>query len=317
MGEQPSSHLAFSTKLRKVDNMTTLKAFITRHAVPIYYVLTFIISWGGILLVIGGPLGIPGTPGQFERMIPLVGLAMLAGPPIVGILLTALVNGSAGLREFFSQLLRWRVGVGWYVAALLIAPLVMTAIPLALSLLFPELLPKIFRVDNKLSLLLFGLAMGLMAGFFEELGWTGFVIPKLRLRYGVLTTGLVVGFLWGAWHLLVNFWSSGSSSGTLSLDLFLHSFLFSVGVLPAFRILMVWVYNHTESLLVAILMHVSLTTSNIIFVPRVITGVTGPAWTLIVAGALWLVVAVVALANGGHFSQRTQVKNSHSPSPIT
>jgi hypothetical protein len=46
-----------------------------------YYVLVFAISWGGILLVIGGPGTIPGTKEQVGRLAPLAILAMLAGPP--------------------------------------------------------------------------------------------------------------------------------------------------------------------------------------------------------------------------------------------
>ena len=105
----------------------------------------------------------------------------------------------------------------------------------------PVFLPGIFASDEKASLLLVGIAYGLGAGFFEELGWTGFAVPTLRPRYGVLATGLIVGVLWGAWHFLVNSWASGSSSGDLSLALFLPAVLSSW--LPAYRVLMVWVYD--------------------------------------------------------------------------
>ena len=283
--------------------MTTIQAFIKGHPLVSYFALTFAISWGGVLLVIGGPGGIPGIPEQFETLLPVVILALLAGPSAAGILLTGLVDGRAGFRELLSRLLRWRVGVRWYAVALLTAPLLFTAIPLVLSLLFPEFLPGIFTTDDKASLLLLGIAAGLVAGIFEELGWTGFAIPRLRLRYGVLTTGLIVGVLWGAWHFLVNFWSSGSPSGAFSLILLLHSVLFSVGILPAFRVLMVWVYDRTGSLLVAMLMHVSLTTGNVIFVPLA-TGVPLVAWSLVLAAALWVVVAAVAATNRGQLSRQ-------------
>jgi membrane protease YdiL (CAAX protease family) len=283
--------------------MKTIMAFVKNHPVLAYFALTFAISWGGVLLVIGGPGGIPGNPEQFETLLPVVLLALLAGPSVAGILLTGLVDGRAGFRDLLSWLLRWRVGVRWYAVALLTAPLLMTAIPLALSLLFPEFLPGIFTTDDKASLLLLGIAAGLVAGIFEELGWTGFAMPRLRLRYGVLTTGLIVGVLWGAWHFLVNFWSSGSPSGGLSLVLLLHSVLFSVGILPAFRVLMVWVYDRTGSLLVAMLMHVSLTTSNVIFVPLA-TGVPLVTWSLVLAAATWVVVGAVAVANHGQLSRQ-------------
>src|SRR5918993_6013494 len=122
----------------------------------------------------------------------------------------------------------------------------------------------LFTVSDKPILFLMGIAVGLVAGIFEELGWTGFAVPTLlRLRYGVLGTGLIVGVLWGAWHLPINFWASGVTSGELSLAIFLPAWLLGilVGSLTAYRVLMVWVYERTNgSLLMAILMHVSLAT---------------------------------------------------------
>jgi hypothetical protein len=76
--------------------MTTTKAFIMRHPVATCFALTFAISWGGVLLVIGGPRGVPGTPEQFETLLPFAVLAMLAGPSVAGILLTGLVYGRVG-----------------------------------------------------------------------------------------------------------------------------------------------------------------------------------------------------------------------------
>lgn len=97
----------------------------------------------------------------------------------------------------------------------------MTAVLLALSLISPEFLPRIFTTDDKITLLLMGIAVGLGAGILEELGWTGFAIPRMRLRYGVLSTGLIVGVLWGAWHFFVNLWASGVTSGAISLAIYL------------------------------------------------------------------------------------------------
>jgi len=146
-------------------------------------------------------------------------------------------------------------------------------------------------------------------GFFEELGWTGFAIPTLmRQRYGVLSTGLIVGVLWGAWHLLVNGWSSGSASGEPALVSFLlDTFLFLV----AFRVLMVWVYDRTGSLILAMLMHASLVfTVNVInpFGPLKMAGVSLLTFDLIWAVVLCIVLAVVAMANGGHLSRRPPLR---------
>jgi len=285
--------------------MSAIKAFIKRHPVLSYFALTFAISWGPVLVMIGSA-GIPATKVQFDARLPVVILAMLGGPCIAGLLLTGLVQGRAGFRELLSRLLKWRVGVRWYAVALLTGPLVLMAVLLALSLVSPVYLPGIFASDNKASLLLFGIVAGLMAGFFEELGWTGFAVPRLRLRYSILTTGLIVGVLWGAWHIMGNVvFASGAYSGALSLRIFLIANIvgFLVGQLPAFRILSVWVYDRTGSLLVAMLMHVSLTAGTMIFEPLTISGVPLLIYGLGAAAAMWAVVAVVAKANGGKLSR--------------
>ncbi len=288
--------------------MSTAKAFIKRYPVLTYYALVFIISWGGILLVIGGPGAIPATDEQVEKLAPLAMLALFAGPSVAGILMTGLVDGRAGLRDLLSRMLRWRVGVRWYAVAILTAPLVYTAVLMALSLVSPAFLPGILTTGNKAALLLFGIAYGLIGGgFLEELGWTGFAVPKLRLRYGVLTTGLIVGILWGAWHLLVIFWLSGGAFGKIPMFPFMvvRGFDLLVGSLVAYRVLMVWVYDRAhESLLVAMLMHASLSASMLILAPVALSGAPFLTYCLVLSAALWLVVGVVAVAGRGQVTRQ-------------
>jgi uncharacterized protein len=183
---------------------------------------TFVISWGGILLVVGlGPGGFSATPQQFQAVFPYALPAMLAGPSVAGILLTGLIDGRSGLHELLSRLLRWRVGARWYAVALLTAPLLYAAVLLSLSLVSPAFLPGIAVSDDKATILLMGIAAGLGAGIFEELGWTGFAVPRMRLRHGIFAAGLIVGMLWSAWHFFANFWSSGVTSDTISMVVFL------------------------------------------------------------------------------------------------
>ena len=278
--------------------MPATKTFVMRHPVVTYFVLTFLISWSGILVVLG-PGAFTGATAPTEGLLPLVYLAMFAGPSVAGILLTGLVDGKAGFHDLRSRLLRWRVDVRWYVVALLTAPLVVTAVLLPLSLGSAGFLPGVFTSDDKVSLLVIGLAAGLMTGLCEELGWTGFVIPRLRLRYGILTTGLIVGLLWGAWHFPL--FSGGDLSGALPLALFLPVQLFTF--LPAYRVLMVWVYDRTGSLLVAMLMHVSLTASTLILQPLDVAGMRALTYDLVLAAALWLLIAALAMANGRQLSR--------------
>lgn len=273
-------------------------AFIKRHPETAYFILTFLISWGGLLVVIGGPEGISGPTERFESLLPIVILALLAGPCLAGILLTGLFDGRKGLRELRSQLLKWRLGARWYAIAILAAPLLFAALLRGLSLLSPEFVPGIFAAEDKASHLIRGLMTGLMAGVFEELGWTGFATPRLRKRYGVLATGLIVGLLWAVWHLLPAFWlgfASGTVSGALSIvSYLLDPFLFLV----ASRVLIVWVYDRTgESLLAAIIMHASLTASSRIFMPLEIAGAPLILFDITWAAVVWVIIAVLAQRN--------------------
>jgi len=255
-----------------------------------YYALVLAISWGG-LLVVAGPGGISAE--QLQTPFILVYLVTVAGPCAAGILLTSLIDGRDGLRGLRSRLLRWGVGVRWYAVALLVAPLSVMATLLGLSLTSPAFLPGFVTTSDQTSLLLTSLVAGLVTGFLEELGWTGFAVPRLTSRYGVLTTGVFVGILWGAWHFLSNYLGSATSAGGLPLTVFLPVLLFSF--LPPYRVLMVWVYDHTRSLLVAMLMHASLVTFWLASTPLAIAGAAQVTWYLAWAAVLWVIVLAVVL----------------------
>jgi membrane protease YdiL (CAAX protease family) len=278
--------------------MMSIKAFIKNHAVPAYFVLTFAISWGGFLLVVG-PSGFGSTSWQTDARFPFAVLAMLAGPSIAGVLLTGLIDGKAGLREILRRLFRWRVGAGWYVVALLPAPLLAAAVLFALSLTSP-----IFTAADKTAVLLSGIAAGLTT-VFEELGWTGFAVPRLRRHYDVVTTGIIVGVLWGAWHFLQGLFISGTYAGELSLAFFLSmNFFAAVAQLTAYRVLLVWLYDRTGSLLLVTLMHASLTASTIFIFTPLATGMSFLTYVWVLAAALWVVVAAVVAAYGGQLSRQ-------------
>jgi uncharacterized protein len=77
-----------------------------------------------------------------------------------------------------------------------------------------------------------------------------------------------------------------------------------VGYLTAFRVLMVWVYDRTESIFVAMLMHLSITASLLILNPLGIAGARLIAYSLALAGAVWVVVAAVTMRDRWHLSRR-------------
>jgi membrane protease YdiL (CAAX protease family) len=295
--------------------MMTMMAFIKRHPLAAYFALAFAISWSGALVVLGPGAFLGSTEISLVEVSPFAYLPFLAGPSLAGILLAGLVHGRAGLRDVRSRLLRWRVGVRWYVIALLTAPFVTMATQFPLSLTSPVFLPGIITVSDKTSLLMSGITVGLVVSFFEELGWTGFAIPELRKRHGILATGLIVGLLWGAWHFPL-FSGSASSSGAIPPALYVAVLLFSW--LPPYRVLMVWVYDRTGSLLVAMLMHVPIVIGQFVLRPTEISGAAHVTSLLVYAAALWAVVGAVAVANRGQISrQQLQTRVARTSSPFS
>jgi hypothetical protein len=154
-----------------------VRGLIRRNPVLVYYVLTFVLSWGAVLVAVG-PRGFPVNPAQLGKRLPVLIVAMLLGPGVASVLLTGIVGGRAGYRKLLSRMFNWRAGIEWYAAAVLVAPILLGGVPLALSILNPEFIPRIFNDLDKRSLLQLGFAAGLSVGIFEELGWTGFAIPS-------------------------------------------------------------------------------------------------------------------------------------------
>ena len=273
-----------------------MKNYIKRHPVLFYYLLVFAISWGGILILIGGPGHIPGTKEQAEKLFVPALLIMFAGPFISGILMNFLIDGKEGLRKLLSQYLHWRTEGRWYVIAVFTGPILVAAVLFGLSLFNPEFLPGIITTKDKIGSVIFGVGWGLIGGgLLEETGWTGFAVPQLRKQYSILSSGLIVGILWGIWHFMIAFWASDYLAGVDSWTLFVASFLaFYLLALPAYRILLVLVYDRTGSLPVIMLMHAFLSASTLIFQPSS-SGEIAFIWNLVLGIILWIIVAMIFL----------------------
>jgi membrane protease YdiL (CAAX protease family) len=169
----------------------------------------------------------------------------------------------------------------WYALALLIMPALFLGVlwPLAVFL-DPAFTPR-FQWP------LF--AIGLVAGSFEEIGWTGFATPRLLAAYRLFMAGLSLGLGWALWHALVDFRQNFNAMGfAWSLEFA----VFYLAALTAYRLLMVWVYSNTHSLLLAVLMHASYTGWLVVLYPAT-SFEQGMVWQTAFAVALWLAVAVV------------------------
>lgn len=268
-------------------------SFVRRYALALYFVLAYAIAWTVIVLVVG-PGNFPATGEEAGRKLIPVFLAMLAGPSIAGVAMTAWAEGRAGLADLWERLRRWRVPGRWYAVALLTTPLALLVVLLPLSWVSPVFRPGIVTASDKAALIGLSLAGGLLPGFFEELGWTGFATPRMQRRFGLLAGGLMLGVLWMVWHGLADYWGSAETYGAW----YAPHFLLWMAALTAYRVLMGWVYSRTASLLLGQLMHASFTGSQFLLSPQAASTAQNVLWYGLFAAALWAVVAVVGLRRG-------------------
>jgi len=260
-----------------------MSAFVRRHPVASYFVLAYLFAWGGSFAAVG-PKFLRGEPMQFVDAL-LMFLPMLAGPSIAGITLTYIVDGKSGLRDLFSRMSTCRVGARWY-AALLIFPVLIIAVLLTLtSLVSPVFFPRFFPV---------GILIGLLAGFFEEIGWMGYAFPKMELKHSALAAAIYLGLLWTAWHVMADYLGSSGAFGVYWLP---HFLVWEVATFTAVRVLIVWVYSNTKSVLLAQLMHASSTGFASILVPT-LSPTDDILYYAIYAAILWLAVGIVAALYG-------------------
>ena len=215
---------------------------------------------------------------------------MLTGPSIAGLLMTGLVHGRPGFSLLWKRLFKWRVSLKWYALALLATPVLGVVILLLLSLSSPDFELGFLHAGEKAGMILSGIMIGMMVGLFEEIGWSGFAVPNMRLRYGMIATGTIVGLVWGAWHFIL-FWEGDTFAKALP-------FLILLGRLftwrPPFRILMVWMLEWTQSLLLVILTHASLVFTTTVIVPMTLTGMNLLIWLLLWGAALWVLALVIS-----------------------
>ena len=272
---------------------------IKKNPVISYFILTFIISWGGILILIAIN-GMPATEAEAQAQLPLAIMTFLLGPCISGLVMIGIVHGRAGYRNLVSRMFKWRVSVAWHAIALLLAPAVFVAAHFILSLFSPVYLPGFMTAPDSSALIFLGIMSGIMVGILEELGWFGFAIPEMRKRKSPLAVGLSVGIIWGAWHIMTNdIWAIKTYSGEIPTVLYavISALSFLIGQLPPFRILMVWAYERTGSLFLMMVMHFSLTACAITFAPSAMTGWQVFIYSMTVAAVFWVIAAAVILVD--------------------
>ncbi len=149
-----------------------------------------------------------------------------------------------------------------------------------------------------------GLVLGLLAGFIEEIGWTGFATPRLLKKNSAVVVGLFLGVMHALYHLAADFLGNSGTFG----GYWVYNFLGFSAFVIALRILIVWVYANTESLFLAQLMHASSTGFLAVLVSTEIAPVNWVVFYISYAIVLGLVAIVVLLGYGTDLVRGKQVR---------
>lgn len=225
-------------------------SWVHNHPLAVFMALAYSFSWACML-----PLAV-----AHQGLLPLsppFALHYLAafGPLAAAALLAGMTAGSDGLRTLFSGLLRWRVGLRWYLFALG-APLGLFAAATIVDRAFggsgPDL-GLLGQVDYLPYLSPPGaLALWLLTfGLGEEVGWRGYLLPRLQPIWGARGSSLVLGLFWAIWHVPAFFYRDTYIA--MGLVAGLPTLLLAI---TAASVIFTWLYNGTHgSLLIVVLFH--------------------------------------------------------------
>ena len=171
----------------------------------------------------------------------------LLGPALAALVVTGWLAGRPGVAELRSRMLRWRLPLRWWAAAL--SPLAFLALALVIAAVSGDL-PSLGEFGRYGGLPAIGLIpVAVLAivvnGLGEETGWRGFALPRLQRRLGALGAALALGPIWALWHLPFFFCVSGFQDvGALGAV----GFLFG---LTCGSIVLTWLYNRSGASVLA------------------------------------------------------------------
>lgn len=244
---------------------------LARHPLLTFTVLTLILSW---LPVIPYALGLFPAP------------LLASGPFLAAIVTVAVVGGRKGLGAYFRRLIRWRVGVGWYVVAFL-APVAGWAIVAYVNVLLGAAAPTPAQLAGW-SLIVtstLGFLINPLGGAWEEPGWRGYALPLLLRRHSALVASAVLGVMWAIWH--VPLFLTGLIPWPDAALVFALSFVFTA------------IYLRTVgSVLIAFLLHASINGAGEFFVGLFPAGDRVRMYWIMTALCALVVIAAIVVSRG-------------------
>lgn len=207
-----------------------------------FFLITYLASWSCWFAAVAIRERSRPNASGLDGVLVLIGTVAPAG---VALALTAFRAGEAGLRAVWSHLLQANVRFRWYLFAILYMPAVKAAVAMSYRLITGKWPPTGHEGPIVIAAAIV-LSTPVQAG--EEIGWRGYALPRVAARWGLGRASIVVGILWGVWHLPLFLLPGADKYG--------QSFAFYVAGVVAFSIAISWLYGNTQgSLLLTMLMH--------------------------------------------------------------
>lgn len=253
------------------------KRFIQDYPLEAFFLVAFAIAWLGSFLM-GGLRFFRGEDIEFLDII-IMGLTQLVAPILSGVLISFIVDGKSGIDDMFRRMKIWRLGK--WCLIVLIFPVLILIVSLLLSATISSEFSPVFLIGM--------IMMGILSGFIEEVGWMGFAFPRMRSKHGLIRTSLYLGLIHGLWHLPLWFFMQYSALG----GYWYPYFIAFVAFLVALRVIIVWAYSRTNSLLLSQMIHASSTGFLAVLTRDYIEPTHWAIFYSVYAVFLWVVALVV------------------------
>jgi len=256
-----------------------------RAQLLVFTLLTFVIAWGCWIPAFLLP--------SFPKLFPFIGLF---APAIASLLVAWMANGRAGVTEILGRYKKWRFGWQWYTLSIALIPSFFLLAPL-LNGFISQTGPQALWTGSPLYFVLASFVWLMLINSGEEIGWRGFGLPKLlETVKSPLLASLILGVVWGLWHLPI-YLIPGQSSFPYPLFL-----LLTVAVSFIYTSLFI---KTKGSLLPAVLLHASTDIGPRIFQ---IAKFTPTVWLTI---DLLIIMAVVLLVYTGRRDSSLEIGVVH------
>lgn len=223
-----------------------------RWPIAVFLALTFAGAWA-----LWGYWVFAMPPGGLVLSHTFLVMAIIGGlaPSAAALLVVGLGEGRQAASRLYGQLANWSLPKGWYVLAVALGPIAVIGGWFIAAAVFPKLV-----WPDYVPLVPVLLIWPLLAALGEEMGWRGFLYPRLIPRLGWFGAAIVVGVIWGVWHLPADYIALKASGDWFWLAFFVNGPL----VLAAHALVMAWLWARTGgSLVVMVLYHLGVTASAI------------------------------------------------------